>query len=364
MANSLFFVIVCDGSSLDVSKKTGVEHYAQQVLGRLLLLTASESEVWTQTPQVGTRVLSWPFQRGWLSMRWVLETQLRRPDVVWIPGRGVPWGVHGRVAVTVHDLAAFSHPELYHHQECMRQYRAINQVRKRADLVICVSEATRQEWLQLAPEAHAKTIVTPLGVDVTRFFPKTEEDNHLFQNVFAHLPTSFHLMIGRVEEKKGLAFVLDLLETGEIMYPLVWAGSFGYGVAQQMPRIARLQQAGRLILCAYVPDEQLPLLLRCAISLWFPSRAEGFGLPVLEAFASRVPVLTSDLPVLEEVGGEARFCVSDELHFWVEKLRFLETQTVYPELLQRGVERAHSFSWQRTAEQTLYALRELERGVY
>jgi glycosyltransferase involved in cell wall biosynthesis len=107
----------------------------------------------------------------------------------------------------------------------------------------------------------------------------------------------------------------------------------------------------RVRLPAYVPDEELESLWRLADCAAFPTLAEGFGLPVLEAMARDVPVACSDIPVLREVGGDVPFYFDP--HDPAAAARAIEAAMADGEAVERGRRRVGEFSWERSAERTL-----------
>jgi glycosyltransferase involved in cell wall biosynthesis len=111
----------------------------------------------------------------------------------------------------------------------------------------------------------------------------------------------------------------------------------------------------QLILPGFVTDEELAVLFRNAIAYVMPSLSEGFGLPALEAMASRVPVVCSDIPVLKEVCGDNALYIdpksSDDIAGAIRKLQ--SDQGLRDKMIAEGLERVRQFSWRKTAAQTL-----------
>ena len=137
---------------------------------------------------------------------------------------------------------------------------------------------------------------------------------------------------------------------------LVLVGALGWKTESLLETI---RTAGvpseRLMLLGHVPDEDLPALLTGASVFAYPSLYEGFGLPVLEAMQCGAPVVTSNTSSLPEVVGDAAICVdpTDESALAQALVDVLVSPNLAADLRHRGIERATSFSWRRTVDETV-----------
>ena len=209
-------------------------------------------------------------------------------------------------AVTVYDLAPLHFPE-WSHPRTRRLHGRSYAETKRADAVFAISEHTAKDVReQLGVEAH----VAYPGVD-PRFTPEGERE-----------PGEYVLAIGTREPRKNLD-VLDGLDV----------------------RVAD-----------YVADEQLPRLYRGASVFVFPSRFEGFGMPVVEAMACGTPVVCSNHPSLDEAAGDAAVRVDPEDQADIRR-GIDEARERRDELGPRGVEHASRFTWRATGEAMLRGYR-------
>jgi glycosyltransferase involved in cell wall biosynthesis len=197
------------------------------------------------------------------------------------------------------------HPEWHERTKVVYFGRALRRAARRADLVICVSEATRRRFVEIfAP--RAPVIVIPHGVDHARFCPSGEGDEEVLAALGVRRPYLFHL--GTHEPRKGVDTLLMAFERLAADRPdlqLVLAGHRGWGTADLAAEIARLEATGRARRLGYVADEALPALLRSAAAVVYPSREEGFGLPALEALACGAPLVTTEGSVMAELAGDA-----------------------------------------------------------
>lgn len=300
-----------------LSQATGVGHYLQRLLAALAerpdapcchLFSSSRKERFDpgKLPQalrpnlVDRRIPVRGLNFFWHHFRfppvdWLLRRKIdlaHSPTPLILPSRG-------RSLVTVHDLFFLSRPGLAR-GEMRRDYpRLLAASLRRADGVLCVSQATRDALLERFPACAAKSVAILSGVG----------DEFLAQTAGAAppagLPPRFILFCGTVEPRKNLPLLLEQLlnlRRQGIVIPLVIAGGRGWGLDDYVP--LRRELGEQVVELGYTPSELLPALYRAAAALVLPSLDEGFGFPVLEALASGVPVLCSDIPALREVGGD------------------------------------------------------------
>jgi alpha-1,3-rhamnosyl/mannosyltransferase len=176
------------------------------------------------------------------------------------------------------------------------------------------------------------------------------------------VPDSYLLFMGTIEPRKNLLRLLHAAElAGSRIGPLVIAGANGWGSDEVASRIHSLQRAGRLTYLGYVPDEVRPALISGARAFVYPSLYEGFGLPILESMSCGVPVLASNVSSLPEVVGDAGVMVDpqDVDAIAAGMTRLWQDDALRRELAAKGLKRARSFSWERTASQTLSVYKQL-----
>jgi alpha-1,3-rhamnosyl/mannosyltransferase len=226
---------------------------------------------------------------------------------------------------------------------------------RRAGGFVCDSEATRDDLVDRFPRLAGRTAVVPLGVH-PRFAGAVAGDVPARHG----LDGAYVLTVGTREPRKNLArllraFVELPIELRE-RFTLAVAGQVGWG-DEETDRLASTHPD--IALLGYVDDDDLPALYAGAATFAFPSLAEGFGLPVIEAMAAGTPVLTSNRSSLVEVAGDAARLVDP---YEVESIRaglaeLLSDTALREGLARRGRERAAEFTWTRTARETLDYLR-------
>jgi alpha-1,3-rhamnosyl/mannosyltransferase len=207
---------------------------------------------------------------------------------------------------------------------------------RRADRVIAVSERTRADLAELYGVGGGKVVVIPNGVGAA-FRPGPDAANG----------GGYALLVGAIQARKEPLAALEAAQAAGL--PLVVAGP------EKDAALARELARRGADLRGYVDAAELVRLYRGAACLLFPSRYEGFGLPVLEAMACGTPVVATDEPALREVAGDAAVLVPrDRLADGVRRA-LAERER----LAAAGLERARRFSWDEAARRTLAVYREL-----
>jgi glycosyltransferase involved in cell wall biosynthesis len=256
--------------------------------------------------------------------------------------------------LTVHDLVPYVAPwsmEL----RCLLQMRLrLGRIARAAELVVCVSDATAklaQRYLKLNPEKIK--VIKEAAAPV--FYPiELSEAKRLVAERFG-IDGDYIIFVSTIEPRKDHLLLLKALEMVPDAPLLVLVGGIGWRCGRILKEIKRFEKQGRVLYLGRVDDEQLRLLYSGARLAVYPSRYEGFGLPVLEAMACGCPVLASDSSSLPEVGGEAAdyFRTGDAFDL-ARKLRDLLHDEERLRLMARqGVQRARQFSFRESAKEFL-----------
>jgi glycosyltransferase involved in cell wall biosynthesis len=264
--------------------------------------------------------------------------------------------------LTVHDLIFRHLPE--HHKRLNRWYlrASLPLYCRRADRIIAVSEATRQDLIAAYDLPPAKVRVIHEAA-APRFRP-TSDAVQTGVRVRYGLPARYLLYVGTLEPRKNLTRLLrvwaPLRRSGDVP-PLVLIGARGWLIDDFFAALARSDVREDVILPGYIADADLPAVYGGATAFVFPSLYEGFGLPPLEAMACGTPVACSNTSSMPEVVGDAAviFDPRDE-GAMTEALRQLAADAdLRAELRARGLRRAAEFSWARAAQETVALYQEL-----
>ena len=290
-----------------------------------------------------------------------LSASLGQADIVHAPSVAVP--PRGRVplVVTVHDVAPLLFPSTFPWHGRFFHRRGLEAAARRADLVITVSQAAAAEISALTSIGSDRVRVVPNGVDHIPARP-SEIAATLEKHQLTGVP--YVLWVGSLEPRKNvglLVLAFDRLVSGPagagaaLSHRLVLAGPSGWLDSDLVPLPVRERLGDRLRLLGQVADDaDLRALYAGADLFAFPSRHEGFGLPVLEAMVQGTPVVCADIPALREVaGGAAHFLPADDVGAWVEGLAsLLDDESARSRLAAAGRLRAGDFSWERTVAAT------------
>lgn len=359
-----------DANVLTRPRITGTERYVKHLLTemmqeplkpdeRVILYTSKPIKLLPELPENWSeKILKWPLPKGWTHGRLSIELQNNSPDVFFSPAHEIPL-LTGRTKIlsTVHDVAFRKYPEIYSTRAKKRQEWAVNRVKQKADRIMTISNTSKQDLVELYQIPASKIHLAHLAVYPADFKTTSGEVERVAQKY--QLPQKkYFVTVGRVEKKKNIPLLLKAFQQVPGEVELVLAGGFGAGEEEIKQLIS---QDSRIKALGYLPDEDLAGLLGGALGYVFPSRYEGFGIPILEAFSAGIPVIASDIPALREVGGEAaKFVGVNNQTGWTVAMReLLQNEQLRDHLVSLGQERLGHFSWSQTAQKTWQVLRGL-----
>ena len=258
-----------------------------------------------------------------------------------------------RHIITVHDLAFLHYPQFLT-SESRRYYNGqIESAVHHADHILADSQATKTDLVNMLNVPPEKITIHMLGVDPS-FKPQSQETlNHY--RLELDLPDSYILFVGTFEPRKNIRGLLDayrqLLARRSDLPPLLLAGQRGWLFDETMAYIDELKLHPHIIWRENIPQAALPSLYHMACVLVMPSFYEGFGFPALEAMACGTVPIVSNRSSLPEVVGDVGLQVNpDDPTTLAEALEFALTHPEWvADMRQAGLERAASFTWERTA---------------
>lgn len=268
----------------------------------------------------------------------------------------------GPCLTTFHDLSVFKYPEFHPKTRLNYMGKELPKALKRADVIITDSNYTREEVIDYSGFDPSRVLAIPLAAS-QEFKLRTENECQETLRRFQLTYKNYVLYAGTLEPRKNLNSLLDayesLPEKLRLHTPLVVAGYKGWRSDDVHERLKKAHAAGWAKYLGFVSAKDLSILFSAAKSFVYPSIYEGFGLPVLEALASGVPVVCSDATSLPEVaGGCALMCDHADVDALVELLtKSLEDQEWRQTAITKGLQQAATFSWQKTVNKTLDAYR-------
>ena len=305
-----------------------------------------------------------PTNLGWMALSIPLAARGARLDVFHAPAYTAPlWGVHPQ-AVTIHDVSYERHPEWYPYQRDALRRMFYRRSARTAARVLTDSEFSASEIAAAYQIPRERITVAPLGVS-DHFAPSDRPGETLPAGITA----PFLLHVGDLHERRNLPLIVHAMfeaqrRPGMPPLSLVLAG-VDRGIGDRLRAYAREAKSPDAVVClGPVADSQLLTLYRSAAALVYPSRYEGFGLPVLEAMACGTPVIASRAASIPEVLGDAGVLLDpDDEPGWADAIAaVVNDEWQKGRMRKAGLTRAKEFTWARTASITLDAYRRVAAG--
>lgn len=286
------------------------------------------------------------FQLPYLQLRYkldLLHTQYRLPLITF-----------GACACTIHDLLFEDFPEYFKPSFVKQSKITFKLAAKKAKLLFSVSNYSKSRICDLYNVDPNKITVLYNGVDRQRFFPGNDGSEHLLK--FNLTSKGYILTVGRLEPRKNhtrLIKAYAMLKEKNI--PLVIVGQKDFEYQPILDLIHDLSLIDKIIILENIDDVVLPILMRHAKVFVFPAIAEGFGMPVLEALASGIPVITSNTTALAEVAGNAAIQIDptnvDEIYHAIDQL--LNIKNIGLQIVKNASNQVMKFNWLNSAEMLL-----------
>jgi glycosyltransferase involved in cell wall biosynthesis len=244
---------------------------------------------------------------------------------------------------------------------------------RNAQKIITISEAAKKDLISQFKIKEEKIDIVHCGCDQKKFAPVPTLEIHRVLAKYNLPNKKYFLHVGVLEKRKNLPTLIRAfgrIRQSNADCELVLAGPPGpmkdlNDESQIRNEIRRLGLEKAVKVLGFIPSEDLGPLYRGALAKIFPTSYEGFGIPILEAFASQLPVLCSHLPVLEEVAGEGAFYFdpTDEDEITRAMQTFLTNQGLRDRLKQHGQPRLKLFSWEVSAEKIISLAHEVARNI-
>lgn len=266
--------------------------------------------------------------------------------------------------VTIHDLSFVVRPDFFTPRDRILMQRLVRKSVRRAARVITDLQHTKKDLMRVYDLAPERIEVIPLAADPRyRLLDREQCRRTLAKSLGVEGP--FVLYVGTFEPRKNVATLIHgynrFREQSGLAHRLLLVGKPKHRSERVYGAIEASRFRDDIVLAGFVPDEDLPLYYNAADVLVFPSLFEGFGLPVVEAMACGTPVITTNVSCLPEVSGDAALLVDphEPEAFGDAMVKVLSDQNVVQQMGKRGLARAASFSWERTARETLAVYRKV-----
>jgi glycosyltransferase involved in cell wall biosynthesis len=346
-----------------MKQRTGTEVYNAEIIKHLLAIDHhNHYRLYTSRPpvkdmqdlgsNVAYRVM--PFTRGWTLFRLTWEIALHQPDLLFIPAHILPLYPGRRSVVMIHDIGYDHFPDLYKWTDIAYHRYAIRFAKQFATHILTPSEFTRQDLHKKYGVPLAKITTVHHGFDSAEYRPAEKGETSPEKEPYFYY-------IGRLEYKKNIsrmlqAFAAFKTESG-LPHKFILAGRQAHGYAEIQKTYDGLPSEIKknIVFLGYTEQAKATRYLRHAEALVFTTLFEGFGFPVLEAFASGTPVITSNTTCLPEIAGEAALLV-DPLSIEsiaAAMIKLANNKGERQRLRAAGDKQYRQFSWEKAAQKTL-----------
>jgi len=369
--------IAIQAADLDAKRIDGTRVYIKELLNRFGDISPDDAFFLYHrgefNPELQPRVFSNYIDRKiqapcmWTQTRFAYELWRERLDRLWMPMQAIPLIRPSKLKtiVTIHDLAFKIFPDHFPSSDRRRleilTYLAI----LKSDRIIAVSENTKKDILRYYPNISEKKIkvihhgYTSAKNEESRIENRKTLENYKLQS------KGYILYVGALQPRKNIRTLIKAFDKlkKESKYKelkLVLAGERAWLWGGIEREIQKNKSKKDIIITGTIPFESIQVLYKNASVFVFPSLYEGFGLPVLEAFASDVPVVCANNSSLPEVAGDAALYFdaysTDELSRQIQVI--LERNSVKKEMIYKGNQQLKNFSWDTCARETLNWIRE------
>ncbi|MDH4330704.1 MAG: glycosyltransferase family 4 protein [Candidatus Moranbacteria bacterium] len=306
----------------------------------------------------------------WTQTRFAWEVFRDNPDVLWMPVHNIPFLRRGKMktVVTIHDLAFKIFPEYFPKKDLKKLNFLAGLSIRNSHKIIAISEATKKDILKFYPEISEEKIkVIHHGFDGEMFFEKVQEKEmekvlkkfSLFDSQISNPKSQYLLYVGAIQPRKDLVTLVKAFEIFKKKtnsdIKLVLAGGKAWMWEKTIEVVEKSEFRSDIVLTGKVSFSELVVLYQNAELFVFPEMYAGFGIPILEAFACGVSVITARNSSLIEVGGDAAqfFKTSDSIDLSEKIEKVLGSEELQTSMIQKGLTHLKNFSWEKCAKETL-----------
>ena len=396
-------IIGIDASRANLKNKTGTEWYSFYLIKNLAKIDSSNKyilyldkspspdllKIIKNNKNFSYKILNWPITPFWTLGRLSLEMLFKAPDLLFVPAHGIPLIHPKRTINTIHDVAFMSERKVYR----LEAPKAKTKFRRRVlKFIIHLITFGRYQgtsldylcWSTLFSLRHSSDIITVSNFtkeEILKYYPQVKVDkikvvhngfpNEIFNEVSNqqkiketlnkyNLTAPYYLYVGRLERKKNTAYLIEALsilrsDHPEIKEKLVLIGNASYGYDEVKYAIEEFDLGRDVIMPGWVEEIDLPNIFKGASAFLFPTRHEGFGIPVLQSLACGIPTAVSDLPVLHEVAeNSVLYFDQNHRHAISEAMaKIVLDKDLRQNLIIKGREQVKKFSWLSCAKETL-----------
>jgi glycosyltransferase involved in cell wall biosynthesis len=361
--------IAFDGTTLTPGR-TGVGYYSEHLLQHLArevestgdeIVVVSNKPIDTERPlPAHVRVHEghrFPVRIGWMQMRAARALDALRPDVAHFTNGMIPIGSPVSMIVTVHDMSLRLYPRCHPWRRLLLNRPLMHVAIRQAASIVTVSESARRDLLRLHGVPADRVSVVHEAASPA-FHPIDDTGSLQRVRSIYRLPPRFVLYVGTIEPRKNLPRLVDAFAAAKAQgmpHHLVCVGPYGWSSRDLAGRIEQHGLRDSVHFTGYARFEHLPAIYNLADFFVFPSLYEGFGLPVVEAMACGLPVITSSTSSLGEIAADAAVTIdpTSTEALTDAMVRLAADDELRREVGRRGLDRSRMFSWTQTAKEML-----------
>lgn len=347
--------IVIDANEANVKNRVGIGRYAFNVLKGLyersnssdistdfeiLLKSTPLTDLPKETPNWEYKVLNPPLLWTQIALSYYLTTLKSKPQILFSLSHYAPLISHIPSVISIMDLSYLHYPELFRKSDLLKLKYLTYLSAKKAKKIITISEFSKKEIIKHYNINPNNIIVAYPGVDTNVYNPKPNTNT-----------SDFILFVGTLQPRKNIIILIEAfskLNNNNLKLKIV--GKKGWLYDDIFTLVNKLNLQDRVLFANYVSEKELTANYQKALCLVLPSFYEGFGIPVVEAFVCGCPVIVANTSSLPEITAGAALVVqpdSDSLALAINKI--YKNKKLAQTLIKKGLERAKTFSWEKTA---------------
>jgi glycosyltransferase involved in cell wall biosynthesis len=364
--------IAIQASDLDFSRIDGTRVYLLNMLKRFgkisptdefLICHKSEFNSELTPPEFSNYKFKKPqFPFLWTQTAFAWQVWKEKSDVLWMPMHNIPFFKRNnlKTVVTIHDVAFKYFPDHFPKKDLRRLNFLTDRAVQSSDKIIAVSQSTKQDILKFYPQIKEEKIkVIHHGIEAELFQKKFSDDEikKVIENWKLKIG-NYILYVGAIQPRKNLKTFIQAFNLVKKEWPtlkLVLAGNRAWMWEKELEEIEKSPFRDYIILAENLSFNDLAIIYSQAELFVFPSLYEGFGIPVLEAFASGVPVICAKNSSLPEVAGDAAeyFESENSQELYAKIKSVLNDENLRNVMIAKGKEQIKKFSWDKCAQETL-----------
>ncbi len=341
----------------NTAKRTGVENYSLFLINELA--KEHPKEITLISPKkidLKVKQLIIPFPRLWTQIRLSWEIfRNKKIDNIFVPSHVLPLICPKKSTITIHDVAFKDSPKSYSLASRIYLDWATKFAVKYAKNIIVPSKKTHDDLIKYYACSPKKIKIIALGYSVPKLTIKNGEINDRFKK-YGLVKGEYFLYIGRIEHKKNtdnLIKAFDKFSKKNHDIKLVIAGGRGHGADEIIHGIPDNLRK-KIIMPGYIDETDKQILLKYATAFIFPSREEGFGIPLLEAMHAGIPIIASAIPTSKEIAEEnAHFFETENYKELFKKMKYV-VENSSEELLKIDKHQGtlKKYTWEECAQKT------------